>query len=193
MFLFQRNNPEAEMKRAKAAYDKVVSLADDGRESRSLKMRLGLLCRAHVDKTFVAGAELTAAWQDRAALALANREPIPEQPQPSRFQKIKSGETEVYAYLPDEFVNDIFALGAKYQRTQISAQQAIESVQNIVNQLCRYELGLQEPFQALTFLRDELEAQARAEQEQRQAQAEQETPSVQDSAAGDGGVGTWNR
>ena len=106
-----------------------------------------------------------------AAQALANREPIPEEPQAARFQKIKSGETEVYVYMPDEFVNDIFALGAKYQRTQITAQQAIDAVQNIVNQLCRYELGLEEPFQALTFLREELEAQAKAEEEARQAQA----------------------
>lgn len=169
MFFFNRNSPEDEMKRAKAAYEKVVSLSEDTREARSMKMRMGMLCRAHVDKTFVAGAELTAAWQDRAAVALANREPIPEEPLAARFQKIKSGDTEVYAYMPDEFVNDIFALGAKYQRTQISAQQAIDAVQNIVNQLCRYELGLQEPFQALTFLRDELEAQARAEEQARQA------------------------
>ncbi len=65
-------------------------------------------------------------------------------------------------------------MGAKYQQTQISAQQAINAVQNIVNQLCRYELGLQEPFQALTFLREELEAQARAAEkalEQTQAAA----------------------
>ena len=170
MFFFNRNNPEDEMKRAKAAYEKVISLTEDTREARSMKMRMGLLCRAHVDKTFVAGAELTASWQDRAAVALANREPIPEEPQGARFQKIKSGETEVYAYLPDEFVNDIFALGSKYQRTQITAQQAIDAVQNIVNQLCRYELGLEEPFQALTFLREELEAQARAEEEARQGQ-----------------------
>lgn len=169
MFFFNRNNPENEMKRAKAAYEKVISLTEDTREARSMKMRMGMLCRAHVDKTFVAGAELTAAWQDKAALALAQREPVPQEPEASRFQKIKTGEQEVYIYLPDEFVNDIFALGAKYQRTQISAQQAIDAVQNIVNQLCRYELGLQEPFQALTFLRDELEAQARAEEEARQA------------------------
>ncbi len=169
MFFFNRNNPENEMKRAKAAYEKVISLTEDTREARSMKMRMGMLCRAHVDKTFVAGAELTAAWQDKAALALAQREPVPQEPEASRFQKIKTGEQEVYIYLPDEFVNDIFALGAKYQRTQISAQQAIDAVQNIVNQLCRYELGLQEPFQALTFLRDELEAQARTEEESRQA------------------------
>ena len=85
---------------------------------------------------------------------------------------IKSGESDVYVYMPDEFVNDIFALGAKYQRTQITAQQAIDAVQNIVNQLCRYELGLEEPFQALTFLREELQAQAQAEEEARQAQAD---------------------
>ena len=171
MFFFNRNSPEDEMKRAKAAYEKVISLTEDTREARSMKMRMGLLCRAHVDKTFVAGAELTAAWQDKAAVALANREPIPEEPQAPRFQKIKSGETEVYVYMPDEFVNDIFSLGAKYQRTQITATQAIDAVQNIVNQLCRYELGLEEPFQALTFLREELEAQAKAEEEARQAQA----------------------
>ncbi len=169
MFFFNRNNPENEMKRAKAAYEKVISLTEDSREARSMKMRMGMLCRAHVDKTFIAGAELTAAWQDKAALALAQREPMPEEPEASRFQKIKTGEQEVYIYLPDEFVNDIFALGAKYQRTQISAQQAIDAVQNIVNQLCRYELGLQEPFQALTFLREELEAQAVAEEQARQA------------------------
>lgn len=170
MLFFNRNTPEQEMKRAKAAYEKVISLTDDSREARSMKMRMGLLCRAHVDKTFISGAELTAAWQDKAAVALANREPLPEEPQAQRFQKIKTGETEVYVYLPDEFVNDIFALGAKYQRTQITAPQAIEAVQNIVNQLCRYELGLQEPFQALTFLRDELEAQAKLEEEARLAQ-----------------------
>jgi hypothetical protein len=165
MFLFSRNRPEDEMKRAKAAYEKAISLTEDTREARSMKMRMGLLCRAHVDKTFVAGAELTAAWQEKAGIALANSEPIPDEPQPSRFQKIKSGESEIYVYLPEELAQDIFLIGAKYQRMQMTAQQAIDAVQGIVNQLCRYELGLEEPFQALTFLRDELEAQARAEEE----------------------------
>lgn len=163
MFLFKRNTPEEEMKRAKAMYEKIIALESDTREARSMRMRMGLLCRAHVDKTFVAGAELTASWQERAAVALANSEPLPEEPSASRFQKVKSGETEIYVYLPDEFVNDIFALGARYQRTQISAQQAIDSVQGIVNQLCKYELGLEEPFQALTFLREELAAEAEAQ------------------------------
>ena len=160
------------MKLAKQAYEKVIALTGDSREARSMKMRMGLLCRAHVDKTFVAGAEMTAAWQDKVAVALANREAVPEEPQAPRYQKVKSGENEIYVYLPDEFVNDIFAVGSKYQRTQVTAQQAIESVQNIVNQLCRYELGLEEPFQALSFLRDELAAQEKAAEDNDQQSGE---------------------
>ncbi len=59
--IFNRNNPADEMKRAVAAFEKVVSLDSDTREARSLRMRMGMLCRAHLDKTFVAGAEQTAA------------------------------------------------------------------------------------------------------------------------------------
>jgi len=170
--IFSRNSPEDEMKRAKVAYEKVAELKSDSRDARSARMRMGLLCRAHLDKTFIAGAEQTADWQELAMMALSQGKPQPELPQASCYQKIKSGESDVYVYMPDEFVNDIFALGAKYQRAQITAQQAIDAVQNIVNQLCRYELGLEEPFQALTFLREELQAQAQAEEEARQAQAD---------------------
>ncbi len=165
MLFFKRSNPEDDMKRAKAAYEKAVSLTADSREARSMRMRMGLLCRAHIDKTFVAGAEQTAVWQERAAAAVAKDEPVPEVPTATRFQKIKTGETEVFVYLPEEFASHVFSLGCKYQRAQIDAQQAIDAVQGIANQLCVYELGLDEPFQALTFLREELAAQARAQAE----------------------------
>ena len=126
--IFSRNSPEDEMKRAKVAYEKVAELKSDSRDARSARMRMGLLCRAHLDKTFIAGAEQTADWQELAMMALSQGKPQPELPQASCYQKIKSGESDVYVYMPDEFVNDIFALGAKYQRTQITAQQAIDAV-----------------------------------------------------------------
>lgn len=55
--LFNRSSPQEEMKRAKAAYEKVVSLTVDSREARSMRLGMSLLCRAHLDKTFIAGAE----------------------------------------------------------------------------------------------------------------------------------------
>jgi hypothetical protein len=62
--LFTRNKPVDEMHRAVAAYEKVASLKGDSRDVRSLRLRMGLICRAHLDKTFVAGAEQTAAWEE---------------------------------------------------------------------------------------------------------------------------------
>jgi hypothetical protein len=158
--LFSRNSPEDEMKRAKATFEKVAELKADTREARTARMRLGLLCRAHLDKTFIAGAEQTAEWQELAMMAISQGKAQPEPPMASCYQKIKSGENEIYVYLPEEYVQEAFTLGSKYQRTDISAQQAIDTMQALANQISYYELKLEEPFQALRFLRDELEAQA---------------------------------
>ena len=70
--IFSRNNPADEMKRAVAAFEKVASLESDSRDARSLRMRMGMLCRAHLDKTFIAGAEQTASWQELASLAISS-------------------------------------------------------------------------------------------------------------------------
>ena len=158
--IYKRNNPADEMKRAVAAFEKVVSLDSDSREARSLRMRMGMLCRAHLDKTFIAGAEQTAAWQELATLSIAAGKPVPDLPVASKFQKIRAGESVIYAYLPEEYVNEVFGMGARYQKMELSAQKAIEAMQALANQLSRYELRLPEPFQVLDFLRQELAAEA---------------------------------
>jgi hypothetical protein len=126
-------------------------------------MRMGMLCRAHLDKTFIAGAEQTAAWQELVSLSLKAGKPMPDAPTPSKFQKIRTGDSDVYAYLPEDYVVEAFGLGARYQKAELSAQKAIEAMQALANQISRYDLRLDEPFQALTFLREELAEQAAAE------------------------------
>lgn len=171
--LFTRNKPVDEMRRAEAAYEKVASLKGDSHEVRSLRLRMGLICRAHLDKTFIAGAEQTAAWEELARTALIEGLPLPEAPKPSKFQKIRSSDTEIYAYLPEEFVNEAFALGSRYQKTELSAPKAIEAMQALAHQISYYELRLPEPFQVLDFLREELAAEAAL---QEATEAEQDTP-----------------
>ena len=161
--IFNRNNSADEMKRAVAAFEKVASLESDSREARSLRMRMGMLCRAHLDKTFIAGAEQTASWQELAGMAIASGKPAPEVPVASKFQKIKAGESDIYAYLPEEYVTEAFGIGARYQRAELSAQKAIDAMQALANQISYYELRLPEPFQTLSFLRDELAAEAGAQ------------------------------
>lgn len=150
------------MKQARATFEKIASLKSDSQEAHSMRVRMGMLCRAHLDKTFIAGAEQTARWQEMAAVATANGEPPPDVPVPSKFQKIRSGKAEVYVYLPEEYANEAFILGCKYQKTELTGPKAIEAVQALANQISYYELRLKEPFLALSFLRDELAAEAAA-------------------------------
>jgi hypothetical protein len=157
---FKRNTPADEKRRAEAAFEKVASLSSDSHEARSLRLRMGMICRAHLDKTFVAGAEQTAVWQEQARVALIEGKPLPEAPVPSKFQKIQTSESEIWAYLPEEFVTEAFELGSRYQRMDLSARKAIDAMQALANQISHYELRLPEPFQVLDFLREELAAQA---------------------------------
>lgn len=153
--LFAQKNPEEEMRKARALFEKLIASESDSPESRNLRIRLGLLCRAHLDKSFVSGAEQTSAWQALASVATSKGNDMPAEPEPSLFQKIKAGENEVYVYLPEEYSHEAFFLGARYQRAEIPALKAIETMQGLANQLCYYELKLSEPFQVLQFLRDE--------------------------------------
>ena len=156
---FNKTSPADEMKRAVAAYEKVVSLKSDTHDARIVRMRMGMLCRAHLDKTFIAGAEQTALWQEQANLALMEGKPAPDLPTPSKFQKIRAGETDIYVYLPEEHVDEAFGLGARYQKMELTAPKAIEAMQALANQISYYDLRLKEPFQVMTFLREELAAQ----------------------------------
>jgi hypothetical protein len=154
--IFSPKSSDDEMKKAQALFDKVTSTKSDSREARSMRIRMGLLCRAHLDKSFVTGAEQTASWQELASLAIANGKEKPPLPEPSVFQKVKAGENDIYVYLPEEYAFEAYQLGARYQRAEIPAPQAIETMQGLANQICLYELKLTEPFQVLQFLRDEL-------------------------------------
>ena len=154
--IFSPKNPDDEMRKAQALFEKIISAQLDSRETRNIRVRMGLLCRAHLDKSFVTGAEQMASWQELAALAIASGKEKPPMPEPSVFQKIKAGENEVFVYLPEDYAHEAFFLGGRYQSAAIPALKAIETMQGLANQLCYYELKLEEPFQVLQFLRDEL-------------------------------------
>jgi hypothetical protein len=156
---FNKSSPAEEMKRAVAAYEKVSSLKSDSHDARIVRMRMGMLCRAHLDKTFIAGAEQTALWQEHAKLALMEGKSAPDLPVPSKFQKIRAGEADIYVYLPEEFAVEAFGLGAQYQKMELTAAKAIEAMQALADQISLYELRLKEPFQVMTFLREELASQ----------------------------------
>lgn len=155
--LFQDDSEPAQKERAKLAFEKITSLKKDGgREARSARIRMVLLCRAHLDKSFVEGAEKTVAYDQLAMQAIVAGQDKPPPPTASEFQQVAavSGD-KVWVYLPQEYADLAFSLGAGYQRTDLSAEEAIDAMQALADQIFSLELGVHDPFLVLQFLRDE--------------------------------------
>lgn len=155
-------SPEVLKKRAKQAYEKVVELSADTFEANRMRRGMALLCCAHLDKTFISGAERMADWQQMAAFAVAKSEEPPPLPKADCFQKIRSGKTDMWAYLPTEYADSAFMLGAKYQRTELTSEQAIAATQQLADNICMSEIGLGYEIVVLKFLRQELTSSEKA-------------------------------
>lgn len=160
MFSLFKGPESAEVlkKRAKQAYEKVIDLTADTFEANRMRRGMALLCCAHLDKTFIAGAERMADWQQMAAFAVAKNEPPPPLPKADNYQKIRSGKADIWAYLPSEYSDSAFLFGAKYQRTELTSEQAIQAMQQLADNLCLSDIGLGFEIVVLKFLRQELSA-----------------------------------
>jgi hypothetical protein len=145
-----------EKDRAKKEFDEAMGLKGDSKQEIAFRLKVGLRIRSAIDKTFVEGAVKFEKYAELCLAATAAGEEKPEPPKSINFQKIKSVNGEVFAYLPSDSADTIFKLGGKYQNLDIDAKTAIRRVQVIANQFT-YDLDLANPLVALQFLRDELE------------------------------------
>ena len=154
--IFSSKTNDDAKSRAREAYEKITSIKTDSREARSARLRMGLLCRGHIDKTFIDGAEKTAAWQEAASQAIMRGASAPAAPVSATYQTLTTASGEVVVYLPEEIAEEVFQLGARYQKADLSGQDAIHAVQAIADQLFRYELRMDDSFDVLQFLREEM-------------------------------------
>jgi hypothetical protein len=144
-----------EMIKAKQDYEKTCAETGDGRAEVSARIRMGLRCRAVLDKTFIDGAEKTADFTEKSMIAIASGDEKPAAPIPSSFQTIKSVNGEIIGYIPFAFAEEVFKIGAAYQNEEVSAEQSIELCQSIADKISE-ELKLEPPFQALGFMREDM-------------------------------------
>jgi len=164
MFSIFKKPAEDDRTRAVAAYEKVAGITTESHEAHSLRLRMSMLCRAHLDKTFVAGAQQAEAYDMACALAVRDGKTKPEPPAAPLFQKVKSTAGDVMVYLPREFAQEAFQIGMLYQRTELSAEQAIAAAQRLADRISYEALKLTTAFTAVQFLRDELAAEAGEEE-----------------------------
>lgn len=157
MSLFDRSKSKQRDARrlAKADYETAADPEATGHHLRRLRARVAQRCRAHIDKTFIDGAERTAVYEDAVLAAIAAGSERPEQPKARLFQSVPAFDHEVIAYLPEAYAERVFDVGRRYQRMDVDAATAIKMVQGIAEEIC-YDLQVVSPFTALQFLRDQL-------------------------------------
>lgn len=155
--LFKNRAAKTAMRHAKEEYIKAASLSSDSREARTYKIRMGIRCRAHLDKLFIDGAKKTEIFQQKCMTAVAKGLDKPAPPKLNLFQTVKTVSGQIYTYVPEEFAQSVFDLGSMYQTMQIDAFKAITLVQEVAGRVS-FDLGLEDPIITLQFLRDELSA-----------------------------------
>lgn len=155
--IFGRSKRDEARRKAQAEYEEARDADPASRSGHALTVRAGARAKAHVDKTFITGAEKAVTYDEMRAIAIVKGEDKPEPPKASEFQVIKSVNGELLTYLPLAYAERIFKLGMRYQTMEITGEQAIELVQQVADQVS-LELQLKEPFVALEFLREELKS-----------------------------------
>ena len=96
-------------------------------------MKIAHRTRAHIDLTFIEGAQKLGKYHQANLNAIAQQLEGPERPSYTPFQKIKTLDSEVIAYLPNFEAQQIFDLGGKYQIQQINVSEALTAVQSIAD------------------------------------------------------------
>ena len=125
-------------------------------ENRAFKMKIAHRTRAHIDLTFIEGAQKLGKFHQDHLTAIAKQLEGPDRPNYTPFQKIKTLDSEVVAYLPNFEAQQIFDLGGKYQTQQISVSEALTEVQTIADTIF-HKFDISVSLSTLGFLRDELE------------------------------------
>jgi len=125
-------------------------------KNRAFKMKIAHRTRAHIDLTFIEGAQKLGKYHQANLTAIAQQLEGPEKPSYTPFQKIKTIDSEVIAYLPNFEAQQIFDLGGKYQTQQINVSDALTAVQSIADNIF-HSFDVAVSLSTLGFLRDEIE------------------------------------
>lgn len=154
MVFFNKSSKDAE-EQAQADFEeaKREKLSE---KNRAFKMKIAHRTRAHIDLTFIEGAQKLGRFHQANLTAIANQLESPEKPIYTPFQKIKTLDSEVIAYLPNFEAQEIFALGGKYQTQKINVSEALVAVQSIADTIF-HDFDIAVSLSTLGFLRDEIE------------------------------------
>ncbi len=151
MGLFKGMKQTKERQKAKSFYDSSSSLPSTSRETRKLKSVLGNRLTAFIDLTFIDGAKRTQTYIEAAEAALAQGKSPPEKPAVPCYREVKTVGGAVWVYLPQNYCDQFFTLGSKYQQSAITPAAVLEVSSTLAQEISE-SLLLDHPITPLQFL-----------------------------------------
>ncbi|MAC66636.1 MAG: hypothetical protein CMK54_01290 [Proteobacteria bacterium] len=152
-FKNEKDEQESNVIEAQKEFELACSETHEDKKSRANRVRIGLRCRAVIDKIFIEGAEQFERYHNDKLQAIWDGNSEPKTPVPKNFQIIKSSKGDVLGYIPIDSAKQIYDIASDFQTKKISKKHAIGLTQLIADNICNM-LGLETSFNVLDFLKD---------------------------------------
>ena len=141
---------------AKADYLKCGVLDNSDRIHRVFTARIAQRARLNLDKIFVQGAKAEEKRQGEMAEALKSGKEMPPRAQHDGYNQLQGVSGTVVSWVPEEYANQMFNLGADYQILEINAYRALQVAESLADKVID-DLQTTQPIQLLNLLRDSTE------------------------------------
>ena len=112
---------------------------DETEVTEIARSKLANRARINIDMTFVDAANRTEAYEDERLKCLEARESDSHLQEPQYdgpYKIVKTGENNIFTYIPDEYSKEIFKIGCSYQRDKISKEKAMLIGNSVLQNIC---------------------------------------------------------
>jgi hypothetical protein len=125
------------------------------------RSKLANRARINIDQTFVDAARRTEAYEDERLKCLKARESDSHLSEPRHdgpYKIVKTGDNNIFTYIPDEYSKEIFKIGCSYQRDKMSKEKAVLIGNSVLQNICA-ELNVDYHIPAFRFLDEQQNAE----------------------------------
>lgn len=138
---------------ARADFLRCKDLGASDRYNRMFVSRIAMRAKGNLDKIFVQGAKAEEKRQEDLATAVREgKKNFPRRARHDGYNSLRGTTGVVMSWVPEEYANAMYNLGADYQIQAKSARECIEAADQLTEKL-RQELQTLQPIELLNLLR----------------------------------------
>ena len=138
---------------AQADFLRCKELGASDRYNRMFVSRIAMRAKTNLDKIFVQGAKAEEKRQQAIAKAVnEGKKTFPQREKHDGFNSLKGTTGIVLSWVPEDYANAMYQLGADYQVQEKNSHECVEAANKLGEKL-RAELGTLQSMELLSFLK----------------------------------------